>query len=617
MSSLLGLLLAGLLLLGACRETAEDPLTQGKLAGIVRDEGGQTLDAVQLRLFAAGFERSTQTGSSGAYLFEQIPAGSYSLEIKHPFYAEQTFPVQITAQVVQTLDLQLQAESGTLTLEESFLRLPVFAGQEEMRLEASGAWVASSDSPWLRLLSPSGSGNAPVRMQFDANAGEEPRQARILISSGATQVTLELEQPAPVRVAVGQLDYGDESQERPAGFWLQFTAAVEVEEIRALHTGCIPTFVPWTTSEDQRALFYSYGCAGIGGSYAFVVDYSDEFGNRYQENVEARFYEEVLPFEGVIVNTKTDPIQDKQWVLTRDPATVQLLDFTRMEVEKKFSFSLQPGEEVYDLAFNPFNGLLYVSTQRGLRLFNPGSGQQVQEVLLPETGFMEGVRFFAVALAIDAAGNGLLSVEAPGTDFEGWLFMETQGGHRVFPHPAQEDAQRFIAQLRFPQVRPGGKGFFAYGTGGGQRGLLALGGAAEMPQVLAPFEEEPDPFWMLVDRLTETVLIRHSGLTSWKQGQGRSLGFPPFAPGAVAYCTACPEEGTWLLANGSVGRVQGFRGQNEAPLPQHRMGGGAWLQTTALKEPGYYIVRTDAYSSSGSGFQGQLLKIAYPARQHP
>ncbi|EIM76067.1 hypothetical protein A3SI_11959 [Nitritalea halalkaliphila LW7] len=206
-----------MLLLGACRETAEDPLTQGKLAGIVRDEGGQSVEAVQLRLFSEGFERSTQTGSSGAYLFEQIPSGSYSLAIKHPFYAEQTFPVQIQAQVVQTLDLLLLAESGTLKLEESFLRLPVFAGQEELGLEASGAWVASTDSPWLRVLSPSGSGNAPLRMQFDTNTEHEPRHATILISSGATQVTLELEQPAPTRVEVGELDYGDEAQERRRG----------------------------------------------------------------------------------------------------------------------------------------------------------------------------------------------------------------------------------------------------------------------------------------------------------------------------------------------------------------------------------------------------------------
>ncbi|EIM76068.1 hypothetical protein A3SI_11964 [Nitritalea halalkaliphila LW7] len=324
----------------------------------------------------------------------------------------------------------------------------------------------------------------------------------------------------------------------------------------------------------------------------------------------------MLPFEGVIVNTKTDPLQDKQWVLTRDPATVQLLDFLRMEVEWKFPLSLQPGEEVFDLAFNPHNGLLYVSTQRGLRLFHPGSGQQVQEVLLPESGFSEGDRFFAVALAIDVSGNALLAVNTFQTDFEGWLFMETQGGHRIFPHPAQEDPQLFISQLRFPQVRPGGKGFFAYGTGWGLRGLLALGGAREAPQVVTAFDEEPDPFWMHVDRFSERILIRHSGLTDWKQGQVRSLGFPPFAPGAPAYCTACPQEGTWLLANGSVGRIVAFRGQSEAPLPQHRMGGGAWLQVTALREQGYYIVQTDSYSSGGAGFQGQLLKVAYPARQH-
>jgi carboxypeptidase family protein/TonB-dependent receptor-like protein len=95
-----------------------------QLSGIVRDPQGQPLPEVKVVLTArdTGFSWSTRTDSNGAYIFLQIPPGSYSVKAQAPGFADAEAPelrLRLQDKVVEDLVLRLNFQQDVVVQESA------------------------------------------------------------------------------------------------------------------------------------------------------------------------------------------------------------------------------------------------------------------------------------------------------------------------------------------------------------------------------------------------------------------------------------------------------------------------------------------------------------------
>ncbi|MEM9338704.1 MAG: TonB-dependent receptor [Bacteroidota bacterium] len=85
---------------------------KGKLTGIIKDEKGQPLFGVTVRLLETSFGEIT--GTDGAFSLNDVPAGTYTLEVSYLGFEKITITVEINENQVTTLNRQLKPSVGLL-----------------------------------------------------------------------------------------------------------------------------------------------------------------------------------------------------------------------------------------------------------------------------------------------------------------------------------------------------------------------------------------------------------------------------------------------------------------------------------------------------------------------
>jgi hypothetical protein len=91
---------------------APTPPAQGIITGVLRDHAGVAQPGQQILLVAVGLSRTTTTGSDGAYRFDQLPAGSYTLSVAG---TQLTQTIQIDGLGSVRVDLTLPSPPGPQT----------------------------------------------------------------------------------------------------------------------------------------------------------------------------------------------------------------------------------------------------------------------------------------------------------------------------------------------------------------------------------------------------------------------------------------------------------------------------------------------------------------------
>lgn len=578
----------------ACEEDTEVPQTFGKLIGNISTEEGLPVSNAVVRISSPNFTETVGTSLTGNYTFERVPSGNIEISVNADSFIGVTESFPVKENIVNEKDFSLKLGEARLEVSTELIRATVVSGKSTLDITSNTSWTIINSASWISVNITESKGNQSVTINWQTHAGESDREAILEVKGGNISKMVKVLQPLPVKITEIKPFFGNTLLNKAQGFELAFSGPVTIDNIRYLFTGCLPEFIPFEYNAQKDRITYTYPCGRIGGQYPFLVEYSDESGNNYAVNFDVRFFDQVLKFEGIIQSRHTMVGQDKQWILTREPNKLYLIDLQKLEILKSFSLGdIRP----WYLSHNPFNNHLYVATDDAkLLVINTGNGSLVQSIALPDVPYQENNKFFVNKMVFNMRGMALMEVYQTESSGISWFIMDSANGHKIEDHPDKGWDPGQFDNILYPNVSIDQRNIYFYGQGSENRGVIKMDEKAEKWSALLEIWDQPEPRNMIISRKDERFILDHGDIVVLDGGQRIDLGYIGYNNITADFCYTCPNPKTILFVGRGDHILDFYNYASGEALKRFGVGGGGqWVDILNTLDGKHMVVQTDNY----------------------
>lgn len=456
----------------SCSEEPEVEVhTKGKLSGHVISVEGKAITNATVALLSSSFSKTIVTNEFGRYIIEDIPRGNYEISVSKASFIDVSEMISVLAGIVSEKNFELKIGESILMVSDTLIMASTVKSESELSINSNTSWTAKSNEPWVKLNTEAGLGNKVIKVVWDKIPSDESREAIIHISAGSITKSVRVSQNAPLKLISIKGTAGEIISQKKSSIDLAFNGPVNIKQITAIFKGCMGELSAPVYNAAKDGLTFIYSCGRMGGKYPFLVEYEDQFGNFYTENIEVDFYDKILEVNGRVVSRFNVPNEDAQWVLTRYPGRVYKLDLKTLSVIKEFHVEERLNYTPY-ITLNPYNNLLYISNGFSIDIINPNTGNLLSTISLPHVPFREHENYYVVEMAFNDKGMGLLKAYETGSSGNTWFVMNTANNNSIYTHEQygwDENQYRNISSIRASHDQ---KTIFMYADGNSQGGLV-------------------------------------------------------------------------------------------------------------------------------------------------
>jgi hypothetical protein len=594
-----------------CEQDTEAPLTFGKLIGNITSEDGLPISNATVRISSSKFTETVETNASGNYIFEKVPTGSIELSVNADYFIGVTESFLLKENIVNERDISLKLGEARLEVSTELIRATVVSGNSTLGITSNTSWTITNTSPWISLSPTESKGNQTVTINWDAQEGETEREAIIEIKAGNISKAVKIQQPLPAKIVEINPFFGNTLKEKSQGFELVFSGPVTIEEIRNLYFYCQPPNIPFQYNDQKNRVTFTYTCGRIGGEYPFLVVFKDEFGNSYNQNIDVGFFDQELNFEGYIQSGHTMSGEDRQWILTKEPNKIYLIDLQKLEILKSFNLG---NFRLRYLSHNPFNNQLYIATEDGkLLVVNPDNGNVINTIDLPEVPFQESENYYVNSMVFNLRGFAFIEVYQTGSSGQSWFIMDSANGHKIYRHPDYGwDSGQFYHAL-YPKVSVDQKNIYFYGPSSDIRRVVKMDEQAENWTTITEITDRASTENMIKSRKDDKLILDHNGDIQILEGEEEiNLGVIGYSLMIFDFCYTCPNPKTILLVD-RRDQIFGFYDYAGRETTKRYLagGGGQWMNILNTLDGKHLIVETDdyGYDPQTGHFTAKMLRI--------
>lgn len=423
----------------SCKKSTDEPLQTGKLSGTIRNEFNQPIDGA---LITTGGIK-TLSDDSGNYTISGIIAGNCSVMVSKEHYVASVQEINITGNALTVLDFLLQKGEASLEISDSLIRLPYDKGSIDFTIASNTTWQVKNEGSWFNCSLYSGSGNATIRVTWQANTGLGARVDTLKIISASISKNIILRQSFQTSIVsvTGLIGNGD--QEIADSVLVMFNKPVKIISLRSTWENC-STDIHFQLVDSKRGVKFNYSCAQLGGKYPFTITVKDEDSLEFTQSFDAAFYESAAEFQGEVTHYEITADQKYCWVTTRNPNKLYCLDAQNLTIENEYILPFRP----YIFTINPYNHHLYISSSEGvdyyydnrLYVYNQANGEIVKTIITePGIPFIGGDTPYSMRFL--ANGLGLLILSTQGSYI--WRFIDSANDDLVYLPSVVPDA-RFV-----------------------------------------------------------------------------------------------------------------------------------------------------------------------------
>lgn len=420
-------------LMSTCIE--EEQQQFGDLNGIVTNEFGQPLEGAQVK--AGTLVRTTLAG--GNYYFKDIPAGTYQVSAEKPSYLPLVKDAMVTDGKETILDFSLSAGEPSLWLSDTLMTASHNPAYGEITVFANATWQVEVQPGWLSCSVSGGQGNKAVKISWIAYDGVESRAGDVIFRMGTIVRTLHVTQHASLKLMVNKAYLGNGVAGIPDSVYLRFNKPVTVKQIINEDNTCICE-IGYTMKDQGYGLMFSYSCGRFGISFPVRVHVEASDGTKFNEIIQASFFDKTIPFEGRITDIFYLPDLKSCWIAQQEPNSLVRISAGEMMVEKEIPLDFKPRGVV----LNPYNQLLYViggdpghnQFDSTVYIFHPESGNLLKKVVIhpEEGGHPNYPTIFPYEIGFTNSGYGLILLQQDGASGLDWRILDSSHGDTVYFH---------------------------------------------------------------------------------------------------------------------------------------------------------------------------------------
>ena len=417
----------------SCTEDSDDTIpTFGKLGGKITDNLGQSISNASVKISSSDFSDEQTTNEFGRYLFSDLRTGDYIIEVSKENFLGKSVMHTVKKNIVNEADFSLDLGEEILALSDSVIKAGVQYGKYELEVQSNTSWTIVSDSDWVMLSSNSGIGNGKIDISVKENTGESSKTALLTISTGKNTKSIKVVQASTLKIVQTKGLGGDQLASDPnSKVTVSFNHPISsVVRIEPLFRNCQGGPFSPTFNEDRTELTFTYSCGRLGSSYAFTLEFIDMENNSHIENIEVAFYDKKLALNGLITNRFFVPNDDKEWIVTTNPARVYKFDMSAFKIEKEFALDATISFE-HQITLNPYNNLLYIASMGKLEVYNPESGKLIKNISLPAVENDAYSTHYVYSMAFNKSGMGILALRQTGSSGEKWVKIDSANDHLI------------------------------------------------------------------------------------------------------------------------------------------------------------------------------------------
>lgn len=529
----------------ACDEEGNTPKQFGQLIGIISSEEGLKIDGAQVEIKNSRFSQKVMSNREGRYNFERIPVGDYELSISAETYVATTISVSIVENIVTERNVSLALGTVILEVDKQTFEANIKDGVSSVAVTSNASWIASTTADWITLQEPTGQGNRNLNLIYVANPGDDPREGIIEIKAGTEIRKVTIKQAAPINIKKITPIFGEETSQRVAAFEIEFTGPIKDLELRPIISWCQHNYSPVTINAARTKITYSYSCGRAGGSYPFIIEYKDDRDNGYNKNIHINYFDESLPFEGLVISTAMVPGKDQVWMLTERPSRLHFIDLADFKLLRTIPI---PSEQPSHVSYNPFNQQVYVGLMDGrIQVFNSTTVNLSSTITLPPVPFQPDFNYYVHEMAFTTAGKAVMELYQVGSSGITWLTLDSQQGNVITDHPKRGWDNHQLYETNFPRSNGVDKSVYFYGIGGDMRGLMKLDEQLNQLTTIASGVNDPMIRNMFMDRMSERFVLFDGDTYVVDKGNRIDLGFLGYSFIRVEFCRSCSSNQVLLI----------------------------------------------------------------------
>jgi len=596
-------------LIFSCSEEPDVEIyTQGKLSGHVFSVEGKAIENATVALVSSSFSKSVVTNEFGRYIISDIPRGNYELSVSKSSFIGVSEMITVMAGVVSEKDFEMKIGEPILLVSDTLIIASIVKSEFEISINSNTSWTAKSSETWVKTNIEEGSGDKKIKVIWDGNDKDVSREAVILIHSGGITKKVKVVQNVPLKLIGMKGNAGEVVSQTKSTIELQFNGRVTFKRAIPRFTGCQGGLSAPIYNAANDGLTFEYTCGRMGGKYPFLIEYEDQFGDLYSENIEVEFYDKLLEISGMIMSRFNIPNEDKQWVLTKSPARIYKIDLNSLTIIKQFSIEEKFTYTPY-ITLNPYNNLLYVSNGFSIDIINPESGNLLSTVALPAVPFRDYENFYVVEMAFNNKGLGIIKAYETGSSGNTWFVMNTANGHTISIHEQygwDNNQYRNISAIRASHNQE-----MLYMIGEGlENGLVQVDKSLNTFKMKYEFHVGGFPR-INYSKNDDRKLLDGLDITVFEDGQTYKFDYMGFRVFTSEFCYACGQNSYIYFAATENYRFLIMDYKTKVKLKEFSVGTG-WINLTSTFDGKHLVVETNnyGYNESAETFSTKIYHIS-------
>ncbi|HSJ66504.1 MAG TPA: carboxypeptidase regulatory-like domain-containing protein [Anditalea sp.] len=582
-----------LVLTFSCSEEPEvEVYTTGKLSGHVVSLEGKAIENATVALHSSSFSRTVVTNDFGRYIIEDIPRGNYEIKVSKASFIDAAEMITVQPGIVSEKNFGMKIGEAILEVSDTLIMASTIKSEFELSINSNTSWTAKSSEPWVKLNAEEGIGEKTIKVVWDNNPGDNSREAVIHISAGGIIKEVRVLQTVPLKIISMQGRAGELVSQNKSTIELLFNGHVTIKRITQIFSGCQGELSAPVYNGSKDGLTFTYSCGRMGGKYPFLIEYEDQFGNFYTENIEVDFYDKILEIRGMVVGRFNIPNEDTQWVLTRSPARVYKLDLKSLSIIKEFNIEERFSRGPY-ITLNPYNNLLYISNGVSIDIINPNTGSLLSTIALPPVPFREYENYFVHEMGFNDKGMGLLKVYETNSSGNTWFVIDTANGNKIFTSEQygwNDNQFHNISSIRASHDQ---KTLFMYGDGSGNRGVVQTNQSLNNFDMKYEFNANSFPRIDYSKNDDRKVLVGHD-VRVFDENQAYVFDYLGFSVFASDFCYSCGQNSYLYLAATENYKFLIMDYKTKVKLKEFNVGTG-WVQITSTFEGNHLVVESNNY----------------------
>lgn len=303
------------------------------------DEFRGALGGVACKLASTLGEHKATTDSNGAFKFEKVIPGKYTLSASRTSYITAIEPVEVTIEP-SSVELVLSSGDSFLEVVDTMLMVSNNPGQHQFQVKSNAHWEVSTDTPWITLANSSGSGNGILFLSWQASYEDYNRVGVIEVKSGSLRSRVRITQEPSLKILATDVVYGNLVVGATDSIIVEFSKIVTITSLSSNYVLCAGGF---NFKHVGRRLALTYSCGKIGGSYPLTINGKvgqDPF--TFQLNM--NYYSKRKTLPGSIYNYFIAPDNQTLWAITSSPNKLIQLSLPDLTVLKELTIGFTPGQ---------------------------------------------------------------------------------------------------------------------------------------------------------------------------------------------------------------------------------------------------------------------------------